>query len=67
MRELGKKSQLRYGVLDLAEIWWMIPLGVKNNRTKFSPKLNGGSRERVSRVADLQFRAKNSFFCPKPP
>ena len=49
------------------KFWWMIPMGVRDNHTKFEQKLNGGGREQLSQVADpqfqkLQFRAKNSHF-----
>ena len=71
MREMGKNHNSVVVLRIRLKLSWMIPMGVKNNHKKMSPKLNRGGRERVSQVANtgakLQFRAKGSLFCPKPP
>ena len=52
------------------KFWWMIPISVKLNHTKFEPKtqrhrLGMGVGSGQPRVEKLQFRAKNSFFFPQ--
>ena len=68
------KNQNSVVVLQFrVKFWWMIPMGVKYNHTKFeSKKLNGGDRERDSQVADLSFKncslgPKTAIFGPKSP
>ena len=38
------------------KFWLMILMGVKNNRTKYEPQINGGRRKRVLQMADLSFK-----------
>ena len=45
------------------KFWWMIPMGVRDNHTKFEQKPNGGGREQLSHVVDLSF--KNCNLGPK--
>ena len=51
--------------------WWMLPMGVRDNHTKYEPKLNSGGRKWVSQLPDLHFKIcnlgpKSAFFLPKP-
>ena len=55
------------------KFWWMLPMGVRDNHTKYEPETQRWlPRTCVAsagpRFQNLQCRAKISlFFCPKPP
>ena len=67
------KNQNSVVVLQIrVKFWWMIPMGVKYNHTKFEQETRrwrpgtgfaGGGPQ----FQKLQFRAKNSIFGPKKP
>ena len=49
------------------KFWWMLPMGVRDNHTSMSQKVNGGGRERALWVPDLNFKIcnlgpKSAFF-----
>ena len=52
------------------KFWWMIPMGVKHNHTKFEPETQRwrprtGVASGGPHFQKLQFRAKNSHFWAK--
>ena len=52
------------------KFWWMLPMGVRDNHTKYEPETQRWRpRTGVARTGtpfqNLQFRAKISFFLPK--
>ena len=67
------KNQNSVVVLQIwVKFWWMIPMGVKYNDTKFEQKtqrwrLGMGFASGGPQFQKLQFRAKNSHFGPKKP
>ena len=53
-----------------SKFWWMIPMGVRDNHTKYEPETQRwqpgtGVASGGPRVQKLQFRAKNSHFWTK--
>ena len=52
------------------KFWWMIPMGVKDNHTKFEPEIQRwwpgmGVASGGPPFKKVQFRGKHSFFSPK--
>ena len=66
-----RKNQHSVVVLQIRlKFWWMIPMGVKYNHTKFEQEtrhwqLGTGFASGGPRFQKLQFRAKNSHFGAK--
>ena len=53
------------------KFWWMLPMGVRDNHTKYEPKTQRwrpgtGDASAGPPFQNLQFRAKISAFLPKP-
>ena len=53
------------------KFWWMVPMGVRDNHTKYEPKTQlwrpgTGVASAGPPFQNLQFRAKISLFLPKP-
>ena len=67
------KNQISVVVLQIrVKFWWMIPMGVKYNHTKFEQETQRwrpgtGFASGGPQFQNLQFRAKNSHFGPKKP
>ena len=65
------KNQISVMVLQIQlKFWWMIPMGVKYNHTKFGQKTQRwrpgtGFASGGPQLQKLQFRAKNSHFWAK--
>ena len=65
------KNQISVVVLQIrVKFWWMIPMGVKYNHTKFEQetqrwRLGTGFASGGPQFQKLQFRAKNSHFWAK--
>ena len=67
---MGKNQTSVVGLQIRVKFWWMIPMGVKHNHTKFEQEtqrwrpgtgyVSGGPH-----FQKLQFRAKNSHFWAK--
>ena len=55
---MGKKCNSVVVLQIELNFWWMMPVGVKDNHTKF--KQDGGGHEWVRAVADPSFK-----ICPK--
>ena len=55
------------------KFWWMLPMGVRDNHTSMSQKVNGGDREQASQCrtsiskSAIYGRNQPFFFCPKLP
>ena len=70
---MGKNQNSVVMLQIWVKFWWMIPMDVKYNQTKFEQeKHSGGGRERDSQVADLSFKncsvgQKTTIFGPKKP
>ena len=47
------------------KFWWMIPMGVRDNHTKFEPETQWWRPGMGVKWRNLQFRAKNSHFWAK--
>ena len=69
---MGKKHTSVVVLQIWPKFWWMLPMGARDNHTKYEPKTQRWRPE--TRVAsnippfrNLQFSAKLSFFCPKSP
>ena len=62
------KNQKSVVVLQIRlKFWWMIPMGVRDNHTKYEPETQQcrpgtGFASGGPRFQKLQFRAKNSHF-----
>ena len=67
------KNQISVVVRQIrVKIWWMIPMGVKYNHTKFEQETERwrpgtGFASGGPQFQKLQFRAKNAIFGPKMP
>ena len=65
------KNQISVVVLQIRlKFWWMIPMGVKYNHTKFEHETRRwrpgtGFASGIPQFQKLQFRAKNSHFWAK--
>ena len=65
------KNQTSVVVLCIwLKFWWMIPMGVRDNQTKYEPETQRwrpgtGFTSGGPQFQKLQFRAKNSHFCAK--
>ena len=65
------KNQTSVVVLRIRlKFWWMIPMGVRDNHTKYEPETQRwrpgtGFASGGPRFQKLQFRAKNSHFWAK--
>ena len=69
-REMGKNQNSAVGVQIWVKFWWMIPMGVKYNHTKFEQETQRwrpgtGFASGGPRFQKLHFRAKNSHFWAK--
>ena len=72
MREMGKNH---YSVVVLRmrpKFWWMLPMGVRDNHTKYEPETQPwrpgtGVTSARPPFQNLQFKAKISLFRPKVP
>ena len=54
------------------KFWWMIPMGVRDNPTKYEPETQRwrpgtGDASGGPQFQKLQFRAKTAIFGPKKP
>ena len=65
------KNQISVMVLRIRlKLWWMIPMGVRDNHTKYEPETQRwrpgtGVASGGPRFQKLQLRAKNSHFWAK--
>ena len=65
------KNQNSIVVLRIrVKFWWMIPMGVRDNHTKYEPetqrwRLGTGVASGEPQFPKLQFKAKNSHFWAK--
>ena len=70
MREMGK-THISVVVLRIGpKIWWMLPMGARDNHTKYEPQTQRwrsgtGITSAGPPFQNLQFRAKISLFVPK--
>ena len=67
---MGKNQNSVVGVQIRVKFWWMIPMGVKYNHTKFEHETQRwrpgtGFASGGPRFQKLHFRAKNSHFSAK--
>ena len=66
-REMGKNQNSVVVLRIRLKFWWMIPMGVRDNHTKYEPKTQRwrpgtGVASGGPQFQKLQFRAKNSHF-----
>ena len=67
------KNQTSVVVLRIrVKFWWMIPMGVRDNHTKYEPETQRWRPETAvasggPQFQKLQFRAKTAIFGPKQP
>ena len=71
MREMGDNRSSVVVLQIRPKFWWMLPMGVRDDHTKYEPETHRGGRERASQVPDLHFKIcnlgpKSAFFLPKP-
>ena len=70
MREMGTNHSSIMVLRIWPKFWYLLPMGVTDNHTKYEPKTQRwrpGTGVPSAGPACLQFRAKISlFFCPKP-
>ena len=67
---MGKNQNSAVVLRIRLKFWWMIPMGVSNNHTKFEQETQRWRPETVvasggPQFQKLQFRAKNSHFWAK--
>ena len=72
MREMGKNHSSIMVLRIRPKFWWMLPMGVRDNHTKYEPetqrlRLGTGVASAGPLFQNLPFRAKISLFCPTPP
>ena len=69
---MGKNHKCAVVLRIWLKFWWMIPMGVRENHTKYEPETHGDGQEHLSQVADLGFKncnlgPKTAIFGPKEP
>ena len=69
-REMGKDHSSVVVLRIRPKFWWMLPMGVRDNHTKYEPKSQRwqpgtGVVTAGPPFQNLQFRAKISLFVPK--
>ena len=67
MREMGKKHNSVKVLQSRPKFWWMLPMGVRDNHTKYEPETQRwqpgtGVARAGPPFQNLQFRAKISLF-----
>ena len=70
MREMGENHNSVVVLRIRPKFWWMLPMGVRDNHTKYEPKTQRwqpgtGVASAGPPFQNLQFRAKISLFLPK--
>ena len=71
-REMGKNRNSVVVLHIRLKFWWMIPMGVRDNHTKFEPETQRwrpgmGVASGGPQFQKLQFRPKTAIFGPKEP